>query len=87
VLKVQCGAQTAIYTGPNSPVIQINRVWHLNCAAALRRREFSGSSGSDEVKGESDERQAFDDSPPSGAIRVKRASESTLVDQISFLDI
>jgi hypothetical protein len=87
VLKVRCGAQTAIYTGPNSPVTQLNRVWHLSCAASSGEGEVSGSSGNDEVKGESDKRQAFDDISPSAAVRVKRASESTPVDQISFLDI
>jgi hypothetical protein len=58
----------------------------LELRSSIGRREVSGT-GSDEVKGESDERQAFDDSPPSDAVRVKRASESTPVDQISFLDI
>jgi hypothetical protein len=87
VLKVHCGAQMAIYTGPNSPVTQLNRVWHSNCAAPSGEGEVSGSSGNDEVKGEGDERQAFEDIPPSDAIQVKRASASTPVDQISFLDI
>jgi hypothetical protein len=56
----------------------------LELRSSIGRREVSGT-GNDEVKGESDERQAFDDSAPSGAVRVKRASESTPADHISFL--
>jgi hypothetical protein len=59
----------------------------LELRSTIRRRELSGSSGNDEVKGESDERQAFDDISPSAAVLKERASESTPVDQIPFLDI
>jgi hypothetical protein len=82
VLKVQCGAQTAIYTGPNSPVTELKPSVALELRSIIRRREVSSSSGNDEVKGESDERQAFDVIPPSAAIQVKRALEPIPVDQI-----
>ena len=85
VLKVRCGAQMAIYTGPNSPVIQLNRVWHLNCAAALDEGK-SVALAATRSKG-----RVMNGRPsarmPSAAVLEERASESIPVDQISFLYI
>jgi hypothetical protein len=82
MLKVQCGAQTAKYTGPNSPVTELNRVWHLNCAASSGEGKSVAVVAMTRSKGRVVNGRPSMIPSPSAAVQVKRASELIPVDQI-----